>query len=68
MQLFIRKPNDNGVKYTLPADTRTNSAENVNISNEVTIPDGVTEVEIIMNKTAAQAAFVDDVYFIEVTE
>lgn len=68
LQLFIRKPNDNGVKYTLPADTRTNSAENVNISNEVTIPDGVTEVEIIMNKTAAQAAFVDDVYFIEVTE
>lgn len=56
------------MKYTLPADTRTNSAENVNISNEVTIPDGVTEVEIIMNKTAAQAAFVDDVYFIEVTE
>lgn len=68
LQLFIRKPGDNSVKYTQPADTRTNSAENVRLANVVTIPDGVTEVEIIMNKTAAQAAFVDDVYFIEVTD
>lgn len=66
LQIFIRKPGDNKTKYTDPI--KTNSTESVHLSGTVTIPQGVTEVEIIMNKTDKQSVFIDDVYFIEITE
>ena len=66
LQIFIRKPGDNKTKYTDPI--KTNSTESVHLSGTVTIPQGVTEVEVIMNKTDKQSVFIDDVYFIEITE
>lgn len=66
LQIFIREPDVNSNKYS--EVIKTTSTENTHISGVVTIPEGITTVEIIMNTTKNKYVFVDDVYFIEVTE
>lgn len=61
LSMIIRKPDNNDNQY---ASVETNSSINTEISGEITIDSGITEVEILIVKPSG-IAYVDDVYFQE---
>lgn len=62
--MIIREPNNNNNKYS-SIETKSNTDEH--IKGELTIDDGVSQIEIMIYKTSG-IAYIDDVYFIEVAE
>lgn len=64
LQMIIREPNNNNNIYS-SIETKSNTDEH--IKGELTIDDGVSQIEIMIYKTSG-IAYIDDVYFIEVAE